>query len=79
MSLPYHRGKTDKKPPGDTARGPFFRPRGVLATVRPFNHQEADNDHKTDRSHRSNMVPNAGWMGAAAILSEMQGGMTLSF
>jgi len=34
---------------------------------------------KTDRSHRSNMVPNAGWMGAAAILSEMQERMTLSF
>jgi hypothetical protein len=50
-----------------------------LATVRPFNHQEADNDHKIDRSHRSNMVPNAGWMGAAAILSEMQDRMTLSF
>jgi len=25
------------------------------------------------------MVPNAGWMGATAILSEMQGRMTLSF
>jgi hypothetical protein len=25
------------------------------------------------------MVPNAGWMGAAAILSEMQDRMTLSF
>ena len=34
---------------------------------------------KTDRAHRSNMVPYAGWMGAAAILSEMQGRMTLSF
>ena len=27
---------------------------------------------KTDGFHRSNMVPNAGWMGAAAILSEMR-------
>jgi len=34
---------------------------------------------KTDRSHRSNMVPNAGWMGAAAILSEMQDRMILLF
>jgi len=34
---------------------------------------------KTDRSHRSNMVPNARLMSAAAILSEMQERMTLSF
>jgi len=34
---------------------------------------------KTDRSHRSIMVPNAGWMGAAAILSEIEDRMTLSF
>ena len=34
---------------------------------------------KTDGAHRSNMVPNAGWMGVAAILSEMQGRLILSF
>ena len=34
---------------------------------------------KTDRTHRRNMVPNAGWMGAAAILSERPDRMTLSF
>ena len=62
-----------------TRHGDPFPARGVLATVRPFNHQEADNDHKTDRSHRSNMVPNAGCMGAAAILSERQDRMTLLF
>ena len=34
---------------------------------------------KTDGTHRSNMVPNAGGMGAAAILSERQDRMTLLF
>lgn len=34
---------------------------------------------KTDGAHRRNLVPVAGWMGAAAIPSEMPDRMTLSF
>ena len=34
---------------------------------------------KTHGVTESNMVPNAGWMGATAFLSEMHGRMTLSF
>lgn len=34
---------------------------------------------KTHGVTESNMAPNAGWMGAAALLAEMQGRQTLSF
>ena len=34
---------------------------------------------KTHGVTEENMVPNAGWMGAAAMLDEMQGRQTLSF
>lgn len=34
---------------------------------------------KTHGVTEENMLPNAGWMGAAALVSEMQGRQTLSF